>query len=81
MFASYSKIQSGKVIQERPQSSRPTKMRDLGNTWNNVLFVIAWESKGSEADKNKGEWDEKIVSSSWKQQEDLACSSALPWFT
>lgn len=35
-------------------------MRDLGNAWNNVLFVSACESRGSEADKNRGERDEKM---------------------
>lgn len=59
MFASHCKIQPGKVIQERPQSTGPTKTRDLGNAWNNELFIIACESKGSEADKNRGEQDEK----------------------
>lgn len=60
MFASYSKTQSGKVIQERPQSTGPIKMRDLGNAWNNMLFVSVCESRGSEADKNRGERDEKM---------------------
>lgn len=60
MFASYSKIQSGKVIQERPQSMGPTKPRDLGNAWNNVLFVSACKSRGSEAEKNRCEQDEKM---------------------
>jgi len=60
MFTSSSKIQSGKVIQERPQSTGPTKTRDLGNAWNSALFVSACESRGSEADKNRRERDEKM---------------------
>lgn len=40
MIASYSKTHFGKVMQDRPQSAGPTKPRDLGNAWTNVLFVM-----------------------------------------
>lgn len=59
MFASYPKTPSGKVIQKMLQSSGTTKTEDVGNTWRNTLFVTACYSRGSEANKNRREQDEK----------------------
>ena len=64
MFASYSKTQFSKEIQETLQSTGTTKNRDLETavqtSASKATFVAACYRRVSEADKNNRKKDEKI---------------------